>query len=632
MLGAFGKFTLLDKIAVGGMAEVFRASLRDQSGKNRIVAIKRLHRSLCDDLDLVDMLVDEARLTVQLDHPSIGRVFDLGVYDQQSFIIMEFIDGPDLQFLTEQYKNRSQRFPVGPALYILKDVLDALHYAHIRLGKDGQPMHVVHRDVSPHNIMVDVKGVVRIVDFGIAKARDRIVQTQHGIIKGKYFYMSPEQAMSHHVDARSDVFSAGMVLYELLAGESPYHHLPDLKLLKAVRRAEFPPLSKYRPDLPLALVDVISRATKRDPERRYNSAADFQHALLAVMERLQIHVSAQDMSNLVLSFVRPTLHPSDATMQRDLYIASNESVIFHFPEENQNSGDPVLSNTQQNKSHVAPHALNGAQKNKKVALASLLDKKMQSRLIKGMLIFAALLMLLSFAVMFLKRESSINPREVEIEGPVVKQPLQIIDGDPESSKVRKRVAVAFQSTPSNAALTIDGKERGTTPLSLELAFPKEYKIKFVKDGFNSIEQTFYVNGTKSEVLVEFRKKEFVLRILSYPSNATITIEGKKRGKTPLTLSGFSKEQKIEVVATLNKYKGKKTVSWGKNDGKIQELMFEFKSSSQIEEIDPLKIKKFKKRTRRKKSRRKAQRKKKKASTEDWWGGKKTKKKKVDDGW
>ncbi len=687
MLGVFGKFTLLDKIAEGGMAEVFRASVRDQAGQERVVAIKRLHKSLCNDGELIDMLADEARLTVQLEHPSIGRVFDLGVIDQQSFLIMEFIDGPDLQFLQEKFALQGQAFPVLEALYTMSHTLAALHYAHTRRTDIGEAMNIVHRDISPQNIMIDVNGVVRIVDFGIAKAKNRLIQTQHGIIKGKYFYMAPEQAMGHHVDGRADVFSVGMVLYELLAGQSPYEDLPDVQLLKTVRQADFPPLSRYCPHMDPEIVSVIEMATARDVDRRFSSALEFKQAIDRILKRLCGRVSP-DLSVMVRHFVAPTLEVS-SKLKRESYQTSDESVIFHLNEselidvrvvepESTFSLDRDRIDRQFSVQKASPRTEKPKQKMRKNESQKL--EKSQSKLIFLLLAAAAIITCIAIAVLYLKKENN-EPTELaevteaeSIDDPAkdantkaVEEPDMETPGttaaDPTTiaEPVITTTQVAFTSAPINASVLINGEESGTTPLSVKLNVGESYTLSLKKDGFETFEKELVITNDMeiNEKLIETRR---VVSLMSYPSNATIIVDGKTEGQTPIMLSGFDEETDIEIIAESGSSTKNAIIRWKKGETAVKEIMFEFQKNKgakstevslmPLEKAGDEKIdegwdaKKKKAKTvaakppkkvvkkRKPKKRKKVVKKKKKADdTFDPWGtSKKKKKKKVDDDW
>lgn len=329
----FGKYTLRERLAVGGMAEIFKASAGGLDGFEKIVAIKRLHRQYSEDGEFATMLIDEAKLAVRLSHANIGQIFDLGCIDDQYFIVMEYIDGLDLHELVERAVAQNRRLPLEAVLHVVSQVAEALHYAHTKMGPDGRPLEIVHRDVSPQNIMISVDGEVKLVDFGIAKARMRVQHTKAGIIKGKFYYMSPEQALGNRIDARTDVYALGMVLYEILSGGHPFDDVPDAELLKSVRMSDFAPIAHVAPHLPAALTSIVDRALMRNADRRYRSALDLQRDLEEFRDRELRHFSRVEMAELVRQYSANHL-PEETraadfqAMQRDEYAASQDSVIF----------------------------------------------------------------------------------------------------------------------------------------------------------------------------------------------------------------------------------------------------------------------------------------------------------------
>ena len=275
----FGVYTLLRRLAVGGMAEVYVAKTEGIGGFEKLVAIKVIHPRFSEDEHFIQMLVEEAKLSVLLTHANIAQTFDLGEIDGTYFIVMEFIEGADSYRILKRTDERNVKLPLDVCAYVGAEVAAGLDYAHRKHDSRGEPLHIVHRDISPQNILLSFSGEVKIVDFGIAKAALRTAQTEVGVIKGKYYYMSPEQAWADPVDARSDIFSAGVVLYELLTGEMLYQQDNLPKLLDAVRKAEIRPPSSKRKEIPKALDDIVMKAVARNPEDRYQSAHEFRQTL-----------------------------------------------------------------------------------------------------------------------------------------------------------------------------------------------------------------------------------------------------------------------------------------------------------------------------------------------------------------
>ncbi len=328
----FGKYTLVERLAVGGMAEIFRATVQGMSGVDRVVAIKRLHRHLGHDDGLVKMLMDEARLATQLRHPNVGQVFDLGCVDKQHFLVMEYIPGVDMHRLLRRLKEQQRLLPTAMTMYVMVEMLAGLHYAHELSGMDGQPLHVVHRDISPQNIMFSTQGEIKLIDFGIAKARSQMMHTQAGIIKGKFYYMSPEQAHGQSLDRRCDVYSAGMVMYELLTGRPAYEEAGDIALLRKVRACDFEKPSHWNKDLDPNLEKIVMRALHKDLRQRFQSAQDFRAALKHYAQHHFPPMSRQQAA----SFLKQVLEPQSLKkvsnagdlMRREDFSATEDSLIF----------------------------------------------------------------------------------------------------------------------------------------------------------------------------------------------------------------------------------------------------------------------------------------------------------------
>jgi serine/threonine protein kinase len=270
----FGPYRLVHQIAVGGMAEIYLAKTRGIAGFEKYIALKMIHPNFSSDENFIEMLIDEAKISVQLQHANIAQAFDLGRVDQIYYITMEYVDGADLYKLLRRAAERGIAMPVDVAAFIAKEMANGLDYAHRRRDVSGQALGIVHRDVSPQNVLISHAGEVKLVDFGIAKATMKARQTAVGVIKGKYYYMSPEQAWGDRVDHRTDIFSTGVCLYEALTGRMMYQEEDLQKLLQVVRRAEIPPPTTRRRDVPPQLERIVMRALARERDERYPSAGD----------------------------------------------------------------------------------------------------------------------------------------------------------------------------------------------------------------------------------------------------------------------------------------------------------------------------------------------------------------------
>src|SRR2546425_1790066 len=227
----FGKYLLLERIAVGGMAEVFAAKAFGVEGFERLLAIKQILPTMGEDPEFISMFVDEARIAVQLAHANIVQVLELGKHEESLYIAMEYVSGRDLRQLMERFRKRQEAMPLPQVCLIVAEVCEALDHAHRKRDAQGRALGIVHRDVSPQNVLVSFEGEVKLIDFGIAKAESRLQKTQSGILKGKFSYMSPEQVKGDAVDGRSDVFACGILLWELVCGERSEEHTSELQSL-----------------------------------------------------------------------------------------------------------------------------------------------------------------------------------------------------------------------------------------------------------------------------------------------------------------------------------------------------------------------------------------------------------------
>ena len=270
----FGKYTLLSRLGSGGMAEVFLARAQSIGGFQKLLAIKRLLPFCTQDQETVDLLADEARITVRLTHPNIVQVFDFGRVADSYYIAMEYVDGLDLKSLVRIDELTSEPMDPKLALYVTGCVLEALYFAHTQSDGNGTSLGIIHRDVSPHNVLISRHGEVKLTDFGVARAAISSHVTRVGDIRGKFSYMPPEQVWGGEIDHRIDIFAAGAVFYELLSGRQPYRAASADEQLQLLR-LDMPPPSVLRPGLPPALDAICMRALDKDPAKRFASAGEF---------------------------------------------------------------------------------------------------------------------------------------------------------------------------------------------------------------------------------------------------------------------------------------------------------------------------------------------------------------------
>jgi eukaryotic-like serine/threonine-protein kinase len=292
----FGKYYLLERINVGGMAEVFKAKTVGVEGFERIVALKRILPSIAEDEEFITMFIDEAKIAVQLQHANIAQIFDLGKVDDSYFIALEYVNGRDLRGIFDELRKMGQRMPMPQVCHLIMQLCEGLDYAHNKRDFQGRDLNLVHRDVSPQNVLVGYEGEVKLIDFGIAKAAGKASKTQAGILKGKFGYMSPEQVRGLPIDRRSDIFALGIVLYEMLTGERLFIGESDFSTLEKVRNVEIIAPSSFNADIPEKLERIVLKALEKNVEDRYQNAIDLHDDLQLFMHSVGQFASRKDLS------------------------------------------------------------------------------------------------------------------------------------------------------------------------------------------------------------------------------------------------------------------------------------------------------------------------------------------------
>jgi len=289
-------------MAVGGMAEVLLATKKGIGGFEKLVVIKRILPNLAQDERFVQMFLNEARLAASLRHPHIVEIYDIHQHEQNLLLVMEYLSGEDLRYLLKTAARRGETLPVPMVCRIMADVADGLHHAHTAKDLRGQPQQIVHRDVAPSNIILTFCGQSKLVDFGVAKARVQNVHTRPGVIKGKFAYVSPEQIQHQDVDARSDLFSFGVVLHELLTVRRLFTRSSDAGVLKAVLEDPIPAPSSINPDVPEELDRIVLSVLHRDPDERPRTAATLREQLEHLLDEMD-RPSHREVGQWVRSFL-----------------------------------------------------------------------------------------------------------------------------------------------------------------------------------------------------------------------------------------------------------------------------------------------------------------------------------------
>jgi len=307
--------TILDKIATGGMAEMYLAKMTSFEGFEKLVAIKKILPNLTQDKNLVKMFIDEAKLAAMLFHQNIVQIYDLGSMEGAYFIAMEYIHGKDLRVIGRKAKERNLPLPLEYAIYVTCRICSGLDYSHNLRDFQGNPLELIHRDISPQNILVTYQGEAKIVDFGIAKAAKKSSDTKEGLIKGKVSYMSPEQAAGKPIDNRSDIFSTGILLYEMVTGKRMFEGA-DLQVLERVRKADFEPAENIVPDLPREVSEILNRALAKGITRRYKSCGEMLADLEACLDSFPVRPSAEGLSQYMKALFAEEIAAEAAALQR----------------------------------------------------------------------------------------------------------------------------------------------------------------------------------------------------------------------------------------------------------------------------------------------------------------------------
>lgn len=299
-LSQFGDYVLIKRIAAGGMGEVYRAQLRGPRGFRRELAIKRILPQR-DDAEMVEMLLDEARLSAQLIHPNIAQVVNCGSIDGAYFIAMEYVDGQTLHQINKRLSSAGDNVPPAVALFAIIGLLDALFYAHRQTDAEGNPLRIVHRDVSPQNLMISYTGNVKLLDFGIARVAGKEHKTSTGFVRGKLAYMAPEHLASGAVDHRVDQYAAALVLLETMTGVHPYAATSELEFMKAVLNAELRPIDEMLTKIPLAdqIKPVVQRALDPEPTRRFADCEEFADQLRIILREIDATCTSKNLSRMV---------------------------------------------------------------------------------------------------------------------------------------------------------------------------------------------------------------------------------------------------------------------------------------------------------------------------------------------
>jgi len=484
----FGRYVLLDRLAMGGMAEIYKAKTYGAEGFEKLLAIKRILPHAAADKEFIHMLIDEAKLSVVLSHANIVQVYDLGKVGEDYFISMEYINGINLRDLIYRLREHGKRILPELSVFMISEVCKGLDYAHRKTDANGHPLGIVHRDISPQNILISFEGEVKIVDFGIAKAAMNISHTMAGILKGKIAYMSPEQALGKTVDYRTDIFSAGIMLYEALTGQKLFNGESQFEVLKKIRTTKVD-LKKLPESIPIALREILAKALAYNPADRYQSAGDMQLDLTKYLYSTYIEFSPQKLAAFLRESFSDEIKQLERKRKTDAQTTSvklDEKLAQQDIVHRDNTATDLDEDVEPEEEVGEETKATPISKSRRM-LREAAPKKRSSLPI---IILSVLLLSagIGFALyrFFPKGKAPVAPQEPVIAKPVLPPP-------PPPTPVEVPVPtgiINIISDPSGAAVLLNNKTTGLiTPATLEkLPLQKELKITLSKPEYNDYEQ------------------------------------------------------------------------------------------------------------------------------------------------
>ncbi len=525
------------------MAEVFKAKTYGVRGFERLLVIKRILPHLSKDEEFVEMFIDEAKISVELTHANICQVTDLGKIGDNYFIAMEYIDGKDLRAILKKCHVTKTPLTVPMALYAAIEILKGLDYAHNRKDSiQGAPLNLIHRDISPQNIMVSYHGDVKIVDFGIAKTESKLNRTQAGVLKGKFGYMSPEQASGLELDARTDLFSAGIILWEMLTGKRLFLGENDFETLEKIKECAVPPPTKYNPGIPPELEQVILKALSKEPANRFESAQQMQNALARIFYTGFPDFSGRDLGNFLRTLFSEEIDLEQEALRRAIDSLPPEELEAAISSA-ESAGDRLVDSSARRTSSSGSRRTSGPIAASGVRFNLNEKAKRRSRLLRALLLVLVPAFLILGVWKWMGRGPGSDGAQVEKTSGVATLSIQL------------------STTPPGAEVTVNGEAKGQTPLVAALPVGRYHLVRFEKEGFEPREEQLFVEANKTVygpfVLEKKAPQTGVLTVTSTPEGAAIVVNGRKTTlKTPAKIEDLPLRDKVTVRVALEGYTAK----------------------------------------------------------------------------
>jgi eukaryotic-like serine/threonine-protein kinase len=509
----FGKYTLLRRMATGGMAEIFLSLQRSVAGFEKLIVIKRILPAMNQDRGFIDMLLHEARVAASLSHPNIVQTIDVGQVDGTYFIALEHIHGEDLRSIVRQMKKKGvTEFPIEHAIAIVLGMCSGLSYAHEKRDLDGTPLGIVHRDISPQNVLVGFAGDVKIVDFGVAKSGTQSAeQTKSGQLKGKVPYMSPEQARGEEVDWRSDIFATGVMLFELTTGKRLFKGATEYETLKLIVDRDYPRPSWVLHGYPPALETIVMRALEKDKDRRYQSSREMQADIEAFVRDAKLPVSSIALAEFMKGLFEEKLAAQKEALMQGRQLADIIAQEIVHSEH--------TINTSVDSGRFSSHNLSTS--SGAVATGSVPPPGASP---KWPFIVIPVIAIAAAAAVFLLRKSDAKTSADNKES----------TAEPAAQKA----SLVVKSDPAGAHIWINGEVRAeVTPATIENLPVGKVDVRVGMEGYASkSEKVELTAGPAMTRNFTLQKGVVTIQVENAPANATATIDGK-----PVTLP------KIEVT-------------------------------------------------------------------------------------
>lgn len=472
-LARYGRYELLGRLAYGGMAEIFLAREAHVSA-HRMLVIKRVLPHVAEDRHFVDMFVDEARLAMQLNHPNICHVYSFGEEEGTYYIAMEWVNGKTLSKIIRKARQEGG-LPIPVALKVVAQVAEALDYAHRACDANGEPLGIVHRDVSPQNIMVSYDGAVKLLDFGIAKAASHSTRTEAGVIKGKFAYMSPQQCVGEPIDGRADIFALGVCLFEALTGRNPFRRKTEFETMSLIVREPTPDVRERRPEVPEEVQAILEKALMKQPEERYQSAGEMQLALEAAIAKLGVVVNGARIGEVVSRLFIDEVREGPELDRRMSLVPRADGI-----EESRETLPP------------RPRPDGATELDAEAIPASLAEGSPKERRTLALVLVPLLLVGLAGAGGILAWATLASPAPIA-DAPIARTEAPTASSAPELSSDASDPApvvapqstgsVFIESVPPGATISLgDHPNVGVTPLEIGMIAPGTYEVRLALDG------------------------------------------------------------------------------------------------------------------------------------------------------